>query len=386
MYDNFDEITGDEGLAKRHIRAMAKDEIIRRYKSGERDFSGIIAPNSDFSGADLRGIIFRRAKLAHSSFKNCNIRNADFSFAEAQDTGFENANAEGANFSDAILFNSNFCNARVTSAVFHNANIADCNFGGCDKKSADFSGASHNSVFGGAVMAAEKIIREYGLGRRDFSGVVAPNSDFSGQDLRGIILRKANLHFSSFNHTDLTAADLSGADLTDCAFGSTILRNANLSKANLWWSRIKKAIMENANLSDANISWCDLSETDFGACDISKANLQWSLAIKTKLSDSQFFSLSPDVLETMKFAHSDTAIEVKRNVSVSQQNSYIVKQGSEKSSHYASLVRSFFIFDENKKYAQGSGNVQIYGSQMNEKAAIYSPKGKKEIGRYKNLE
>jgi len=52
--------------------------------------------------------------------------------------------------------------------------------------------------------------------------------------------------------------------------------------------------MEGANLKEANLAWCNLSGTDFSGCDITKANMQWSLAIKTKLSNGQFFSLDPN--------------------------------------------------------------------------------------------
>jgi uncharacterized protein YjbI with pentapeptide repeats len=371
MYDDFSEITENIGAAPStsppQVRVMSKDEILRRYNDGERNFSGIIAPNSDFSGMNMAGIIFRRAKLAPSVFKGCNLKGADFSFAEIQDSCFDNADLRNAKFPDAILFNSSFRNAKISGASFHNAKISDCDFKGCDINSADFSGATKESAFKGAVMAAAQIIAEYKQGRRDFSGVLAPNSDFSGQNLSGIILRKANLHFCSFYHTDLTGADLSRCDLTDCAFDHTMLRNANMSGANLYWSRINGATMDGANLKEANMAWCNLSGTDFSGCDITKANMQWSLAVKTKLTDAQFFSLNPDALETMKLAHQNNTTDVTRTVSVSPENSYIVKQGSE-------------------KYMQIRENMQIYGAQINESTANYSPKGKKNRNGYTNHE
>lgn len=65
----------------------------------------------------------------------------------------------------------------------------------CGGGERDFSGAKKEPFFKGMVMTAAEIINEYKSGRRDFSGVSVPNSDFSGTDLRGIIFRKANLHF-----------------------------------------------------------------------------------------------------------------------------------------------------------------------------------------------
>jgi len=195
---------------KKNVRPMSKAEIVKLYSEGERDFSDILAPNSDFSGLNLSGIIFSRAKLINSSFKNCNLSGANFSSAEVQDTNFEGADLAGANFSDASAFNSNFRNAKINGAKFIRANISEADFSGCDKSSADFSNAISSPLFLGRKMTAQEIINEYKQGVRDFSGICAPNSDFSGQNLKGIILRKANLHYSSFGHTDLTAADLSG--------------------------------------------------------------------------------------------------------------------------------------------------------------------------------
>ncbi len=358
----------DTHSPKKKVRPMIKAQIVKLYSEGERDFSDILAPNSDFSGLNLSGIIFSRAKLINSSFKNCNLEGADFSSAEAQDVNFENANLANANFSDACAFNSNFRNSKISGAKFIRANISEADFSGCDKRSADFSNAVTMPVFSGRKMTAQEIINEYKKGVRDFSGAVAPNSDFSGQNLSGIILRKANLHYSSFGHTDLTGADLSGAELTSCAFDHTILRNANLSKANLYWSRISGAIMEGANLKDANLGWCDISGTDFSGCDISKANVQWALALKSKFSDSQFFNLSPDVLLTIRFAPSDAGgADAKRTFSGVSLNPYVVADSGA------------------AQYVSKSENISVYSEPSSSSSAIgaYAPK-KKDVGGYRN--
>ncbi len=204
---------------KQAVRMMAKDDVARRYGDGERDFSGMVSPNSDFSGMNLAGIIMRRAKLGHSSFKNCNL-----------------------------------CGA-------------------------DFSGAKKESSFKGRVMTAAEIINEYKGGRKDFSGVSVPNSDFSG-------------------------------------------------------------------------------------CDISKANVAWSLTIKTNFSDKQFFSFSPDVLETLKLA------------------SPVI--GS--TSRTALKTHSSEPYSANKRigeYVKAGENVLVYGEHGFEVASVYSPNEKKHMGEYK---
>jgi|GEM_PF-2036439 len=362
--DNADVLDKPISLKKK-VRPMTKSEIVKLYGEGERDFSDILAPNSDFSGMNLSGIIFSRAKLVNSVFKNCNISGADFSSAELQNSNFDCADLKGANFSDAIAFNSNFRNAKINGAKFMRANISECVFDGCDKSSADFSNAISSPLFSGRKMTAAEILKEYSHGVRDFSGICAPNSDFSGQKLVGIILRKANLHYSSFGHTDLTGADLSGAELTSCAFDSTILRNANLSKANLYWSRISGAIMEAANLKEANLSWCDISGTDFSGCDLSKANVQWSLALKSKFSNDQFFGLSPDVLLTVRFAPSDAGgADTKRTFSVSSSNPYNTLKISA------------------GEYVQKGESISVY-SEPSSSIGVYVPK-KKDVGGYRN--
>ncbi|MBU4245437.1 MAG: pentapeptide repeat-containing protein [Nanoarchaeota archaeon] len=353
-------------LQKKTVHPMAKAEIVKLYGEGERDFSDILAPNSDFSGLNLSGIILTRAKLINSSFKNCKLNGADFSSAEMQDTNFEGADLGGANFSDATAFNSNFRNAKINGAKFIRANISECIFDGCDKSSADFLNAITAPLFLGRKMTAADIIKEYKQGARDFSRIFAPNSDFSGQKLSGIILRKANLHYSSFGHTDLTGADLSGAELTSCAFDSTILRNANLSKANLYWSRISGATMEGANLKESNMSWCDISGTDFSGCDISKANVQWALALKSKFSNEQFFGMSPDVLLTVRFAPTDAGCsDVKRTFSGASLKPYVVVDSGA------------------RQYVRKGENITVYSEPSSAAIGAYSPK-KKDLEGYRN--
>ncbi len=357
----------DKPAQEQRIRIMTKEEIAKRYNDGERDFSGAVSPSSDFSGLNLSGVILRRAKLGNSSFKNCDLSGADLSFAELQDTNFENTNLQNANFSDATAFNSVFKGAKIGGAKFIAANISECNFEGCDKASADFSDALMKPAFSGRKMTAAEVIREYKQGVRDFSGVSAPNSDFSGQKLSGIILRKANLHYSSFNHTDLTGADLSGADLTSCAFDNTILRNANLSKANMYWSRISGAVMEGANLKETNLSWCDISGTDFSGCDISKANVQWSLALRTKFSGEQFFALNPEILATLKLSHLNAeSTEARRTASASTGSSYLAVNSGV------------------GEYMRKGKNISVYTEIPSEIIGAYSPNGKKEAGGYRN--
>jgi hypothetical protein len=87
--------------------------------------------------------------------------------------------------------------------------------------------------------------------------------DFNNADLRGVVLRKANLHSANLVLVRLDQADLRGANLRD-----TDLRSADLIKADL-----RDADLVNANLSGANLCGADLENVTLGVANLSGANL-----------------------------------------------------------------------------------------------------------------
>lgn len=92
---------------------LSADEIIERYKKGERDFSNIESKSSNFAGHRLKGIIFKGSDLEGASFSGSTLDGANFS----------NSNLQWANFDHASLRNTDFSGAdlrwmKATAPVF----------------------------------------------------------------------------------------------------------------------------------------------------------------------------------------------------------------------------------------------------------------------------
>ncbi len=100
--------------------------------------------------------------------------------------------------------------------------------------------------------AVSRLLDEYALGERDFSGidlsgaslkgVSLPGIDFIEAILRGVDLQESNLQKAELMDTVFEGANLSGADLS----------NANLEGANLARSDLSQALLVATNLKGVN--------------------------------------------------------------------------------------------------------------------------------------
>lgn len=87
-----------------------------------------------------------------------------------------------------------------------------------------------------------------------------------GLDLRGLLLRRANLVGARMKGANLENADLSGSDM----------QKANLSTANL-----TGANMAGSNLFSANLHSADLTEAELCRADLRHADLRKSICVRT---------------------------------------------------------------------------------------------------------
>lgn len=271
------------------IRQLEREEILRRYADGERNFSYCVSLSKDFSGANLSGADFRHAKMIGSSFVNANLKDVNFIGAELALASFHGADIKGANFSLA--------------------NLTGADFSGTDTSSANFSGAIHGQKKEGSdkkKTTVVNILGEYSRGKRDFSSVAVPNADFRGKKLCGIIFRNAVLQNSNFNYCDLTDADFSGADLMNTWLIGATLRGTVFSRAYMYFATMRNAIVENTSFENADMSWNDLSGVNLASAKISGTILSWCIIDGSKMSDDQFFRLSPEVARTIKFVSAET--------------------------------------------------------------------------------
>lgn len=114
------------------------------------------------------------------------------------------------------------------------------------------------------------------LAGRDLSGANLMGMNFSGADLREVMLEGANLTGASFRGADLQGAIFVGAEITETDFSEANLRQANLS-----CSRGVRAKFTGANLSHTQVLdayWVDAS--------FENANLERMLAIRLTLDRS----------------------------------------------------------------------------------------------------
>ena len=71
---------------------MNREELLKRYSAGERDFSHENLSHADLSGADLRGVNLHGADL-----RGVNLRNADLRCADLGGANLRGADLSGAN-------------------------------------------------------------------------------------------------------------------------------------------------------------------------------------------------------------------------------------------------------------------------------------------------
>jgi hypothetical protein len=82
---------------------ISGEELLRRYATGERDFSGIDLRRADLSEADLRGINLSGADLSGADLRESNLRFANF----------QGANLEGAYLAKAFIADCDWRGANV---------------------------------------------------------------------------------------------------------------------------------------------------------------------------------------------------------------------------------------------------------------------------------
>ncbi len=162
---------------------MSADELLARYKAGERDFAGAI-----LEGADLK-----QARLTGADFSNARLCNADFQMAYIRVANFSGADLRGADFRSSSCLWSNFTNA----------NLQDTNLQGAKFNAACLRGA-------------------------DLQRAQIVQASLVNVDLQGAILTEALLIATNLHKARLNDAELDKLDLTDTSFG----HDADLLSAN----------------------------------------------------------------------------------------------------------------------------------------------------------
>jgi uncharacterized protein YjbI with pentapeptide repeats len=123
------------------VGVMTREELLERYATGERDFSGVDLESVDLSNTELRGIIFRRANLRQTNLKDSDLSGywekpnpkicTDFREANCYEANFSGSTIEVVDFSNAVLTGANFSGAVLYRTWFTDANLEDVNWSEC---------------------------------------------------------------------------------------------------------------------------------------------------------------------------------------------------------------------------------------------------------------
>ncbi len=110
-------------LSPEYTPPASREELLRRYASGERKF-----PETELSDADLAGVVLDGADFERWSWFSS--------------TNFEGASLRGASFRECNVKCANFRRADLTSATFELAAVESAEFDGAKVDGIRFVGAT----------------------------------------------------------------------------------------------------------------------------------------------------------------------------------------------------------------------------------------------------
>jgi uncharacterized protein YjbI with pentapeptide repeats len=234
--------------------SLVKLGRIEEVEPTDRDFSGFDSGYSkrlDFSGIDLRGAIFRNAKLNGVDFSGSDLRGADFSGANMHTANFTRARLDGAKFDDLRgAYDTSFQQARLAQASFRGARLFRTRLNDAVLDGADFSKAKLESAtlekasLAGANFSGTSMLLTRLQGTR-WDGQDLSGADLRGADLRDAVFRNTSLRGAHFGFhpgqsdvMDLRGTDLSGADLADVKWGAALIDCRTRLPAGMSWTTL----------------------------------------------------------------------------------------------------------------------------------------------------
>ena len=204
---------------------MTGEELIQRYRAGEREFRGADLRGAKLAEAHLSGIDLREANLngallSGANLRRANLTNADLSDVYAFGVNLEKANLSGANLQDAVLWDAALYEARLWGA-----NLCRADLRGAGLIEADLTGSD----------LSEANLKGTNLMRSNASGVLAPIYAWL-QIIRGQ-QREWHPHHpgrTNLSKACLIEADLWSSDLRRAHFEHTDLTGAVWNKSARW--------------------------------------------------------------------------------------------------------------------------------------------------------
>ncbi|PSB05673.1 hypothetical protein C7B62_24665 [Pleurocapsa sp. CCALA 161] len=127
---------------------MNKEELLRRYAAGERDFTGVDLSEVKLIDADLSFTIMDRAYLMFADLSGANMEGV-----RLEEAVLREANLTGAILIDAIFFQTYFGNANLSYVDLTGADLSESSFDNANLSHADLTAVSEFYVesFEGAI-------------------------------------------------------------------------------------------------------------------------------------------------------------------------------------------------------------------------------------------
>ena len=122
---------------------ITREELLRRYAAGERNFQHIILEYADLSGVELQnidligahftyvnlsGINLNQCKLRSAQFWYCNFTDAKISSCDLESTRFFDCNLRGANTNECNLTLTHFIRVDLKGATLGGFGEQPCQF------------------------------------------------------------------------------------------------------------------------------------------------------------------------------------------------------------------------------------------------------------------
>ena len=223
---------------------MTREQLLRAYKDGKRDFSNVNLSGVVLSGAMLKGINLSNSLLIGTSLVSANLNHADLSGAVLTD-----ANLIGVDLTDANLNDANLKNARLREAKLIDASLLRANLS--------------NAKLSYALLQNAQLMKA-NLTNADLSRADLRSADLVMANLQDANLLQANLQETNLTAANLTAATLESAKLLLADLNSADLSQTNLSRANLSSADLSAANLVDTKLEGANLNYADFSDARVG--------------------------------------------------------------------------------------------------------------------------
>jgi uncharacterized protein YjbI with pentapeptide repeats len=254
---------------------MDADELLLKYKSGTRDFTGILLCEANLSRANLSHANLSQAILSITNLSGANLSEVNFSQAKLNVARLSGANLTRARLDDAILNVANLIRADLREASLINASLIRAELMRSD--------LSHGLLMGANLSEAD--LREATLRQANLEQV-----NLNGANLTDAILIGSNLERASLHRACLTKADLRGVNLSNGELRQVNLSKANLSGADLRGANLRWADLNGANLSGANLEQARLSGASLCGANLSGANLMNAVLIHADLTQANLIN------------------------------------------------------------------------------------------------